>query len=96
MKKPGGRRNYGYGKQLAYAVNKAISDHYGDGRFATRAANFSRMKPVIAFMESRGVKDFRDVDAELVGDYVELLLEQVNTGQLAITTAHNRDRKSVV
>ena len=32
MKKPGGQRNYGYGKQLAFAVNNAISDYYGDGQ----------------------------------------------------------------
>ncbi len=30
MKKPGGRRNYGYGKQLSYAANNAIMDYLGD------------------------------------------------------------------
>ena len=35
----GGNRNYGYGKQLAWAGKNALADRYGHGHFATRAAH---------------------------------------------------------
>ena len=31
MDKVGGNRNYGYGKQLAWAGKNALADYYGEG-----------------------------------------------------------------
>ena len=31
----GGKRNYGYGKQLAWAGKNALADRYGQGHFGT-------------------------------------------------------------
>lgn len=42
MDKVGGKRNYGYGKQLIWATKNALSDHYGHGKFSTRASHAER------------------------------------------------------
>ncbi len=36
----GGNRNYGYGKQLAWAGKNALLDRYGQGHFSTRARDY--------------------------------------------------------
>ena len=38
----GGNRNYGYGKQLAWAGKNALADRYGQGHFSTRATHEER------------------------------------------------------
>jgi hypothetical protein len=35
MGKIGGARNYGFGKQMAWAGRQAVADRYGEGHFAS-------------------------------------------------------------
>ncbi len=46
MGKTGGRRNFGYGKQMAWAGKNALVGRYGGGRYATRAAHACRAGPL--------------------------------------------------
>jgi Integrase len=89
MTKVGGRRNYGYGKTLAWAGKSAIRDRYGEGHFATRAAHAARWTQFAAFANRRRVKDARQVTAELLNDYGEQLARQVRARQMAVRYAQN-------
>ncbi len=42
MGKIGGTRNFGYGKQMAWAGKNALHDRYGEGHYGTQAAHEER------------------------------------------------------
>ena len=42
MGKVGGERNFGFGKQMAWAGRNALADRYGDGHYGTQAAHGDR------------------------------------------------------
>jgi hypothetical protein len=64
--KVGGRRNFGYGKRLAWAGANALHDRYGEGCYGTRAAHAARWRLFAEFAQHQAVKDARDVTAELI------------------------------
>ena len=39
MNRAGSHRNFGYGKQMAWAGKRALRDRYGDGRYGTVAGH---------------------------------------------------------
>jgi len=45
----GDRRNFGYGKQIAWAGKNTLADRYGPGRYATRAAHAELWQRFVAF-----------------------------------------------
>lgn len=88
MSKHGGNRNFGYGKQLAYAGFKALQDRY-QGRFATVAAHADRWKHFASFVKNSGVHDARDVTRALVERYGAELRGQVTDGEMSVRYAQN-------
>lgn len=88
MSKHGGNRNFGYGKQLAYAGFKALQDRY-QGRFATVAAHADRWKHFASFVKDNGIRDARDVTSVLVERYGAELRGQVTDGEMSVRYAHN-------
>ena len=46
-----GNRNYGYGKQLAWAGKNALADRYGQGHFSTRATHEERWNQFVHFLK---------------------------------------------
>lgn len=88
MSKHGGNRNFGYGKQLAYAGFKALQDRY-QGRFATVAAHADRWKHFASFVKGSGVRDARDVTSALVERYGAELRGQVTDGEMSVRYAQN-------
>jgi len=69
MGKTGGRRNFGYGKQMAWAGKNALANRYGEGRYATRAAHAERWQRFVAFARETCIRDARQVDRALVTAY---------------------------
>lgn len=63
MNKMEGRRNFGYGKQMAWAGKQALRDRYGNGRYGTVAGHSERWRQFVAWCrEQRNVRDARLVD----------------------------------
>ena len=89
MGKIGGRRNFGYGKQMAWAGKHALADRYGGGRYATCAAHTERWQRFVAFAREAGIRDARQVDRALVTAYGRLLADQVRQGQMTVSYAQN-------
>ncbi len=90
MGKTGGRRNFGYGKQMAWAGKNALADRYGEGRYATRATHAGRWQRFVAFAREAGIRDARQVDRELVTAYGRHLADQVRQGEMTVSYAQNR------
>lgn len=87
--KVGGRRNFGYGKKLAWAGRNALRDRYGDGCYGTRAAHAARWRLFAEFAQHQTVKDAREVTGALVERFGRALAARVGTGELSVRYAQN-------
>ena len=64
MKKAGGHRNFGYGKQMEWAGKQALRDRYGNGHYGTVAGHAERWRQFVAWCrDERDIRDARKVDA---------------------------------
>jgi integrase len=90
MSKVGGRRNFGYGNTLNFAVRSALYERFGPGRYGTQAAHRERLGPFVDFLRQRSIRDFREVELDDVRSYARLLRLAVESGDLVIATAVNR------
>ncbi|MEM9388445.1 MAG: integrase domain-containing protein [Pseudomonadota bacterium] len=90
MNKPGGSKNYGYGRKLEYAVHNALLDKFGDGRFSTRHTYESRIQQFLNFMRRETVRDLRRVTRDVITGYTENLQAEIGAESLTATTAVHR------
>lgn len=89
MDKVGGNRNYGYGKQLAWAGKNALSDHYGHGKFSTRASHEQRWNQLVSYLKTEGVKDARDITQQTIEGYAIHLKVLVDDQEMEVAYAQN-------
>lgn len=81
MSKVGGHRNFGYGKQMAWAGKQALRDRYGNGHYGTVTGHAERWRQFVVWCrEERQIHDARDVDTDIVRDYGASLRDKVDTG----------------
>lgn len=90
MSKVGGRRNFGYGKTLHFAVRSALDERFGPGRYGTQAAHHERLGPFVDFLRQCSIRDFCQVAPDHLLFYARLLRLAVDSGELATATAVNR------
>ena len=89
MDKVGGNRNYGYGKQLAWAGKNALADYYGRGHFSTRAAHTERWNQFASFLKSSGIKDARQINQQTIEAYASHLKLLVEGEEMKVAYAQN-------
>jgi len=89
MGKVGGERNFGFGKQMAWAGNNALADRYGDGHYGTQTAHGDRWQQFCDYARDQEVRDVRQVTEELVTAYGESLQQRVEAGEMALSYAQN-------
>ena len=66
----GGNRNFGFGKQMAWAGAQALRDSYGDGHYATVAAHSERWGQFAHWAKTmEGIRDAL-IEIEHHGDLV--------------------------
>jgi hypothetical protein len=88
MMKMTGRRNFGYGKQMAWAGKQALRDCYGNGRYGTVAGHTERWRQFVAWCRSeRGIRDARRVDRSTVEAYGRCLADKVNAKSMSVSYA---------
>ena len=91
MSKVGGRRNFGYGKQMAWAGKQAIRDKFGDGHYGTVAGHTQRWTAFADWCRSElDIRDARDVDREVLEAYGQYLRSRVDNRELSVVYAQNR------
>ena len=88
MSKVGGNRNFGFGKQLAYAGHAALLRAY-IGHYATVAAHSRRWRHFSAWCRSQEICDAREISRETLAVYGEYLSELVERGAMAVSYAQN-------
>jgi hypothetical protein len=83
-------RNFGYGRQLGYAGPQALRDLFGGGHYGTVKAHSDRWLAFVRWCRSEdgpGFNDARQIDRQTLLGYAGHLRQQVEQGELAITTA---------
>jgi hypothetical protein len=90
MQKVGSKRNFGWGKQLAFAGRQALLDKYGAGKYGTKAAHNERFGEFIKYVQSEHeIKDAGLITSSTINAYAEHLADQVREGNLKISYAQN-------
>lgn len=70
MKRVGGHRNFGYGKQMAWAGKQALRDRYGNGHYGTITSHAERWRQFATWCrDERQIRDAQFVDTGVVQDY---------------------------
>ena len=86
-------RNFGYGRQLSYAGPMALKDMFGNGHYGTVKAHADRWQAFVKWCRSEdgpGVNDARRIDRQVLADYAAHVRDQVERGELAVSTGQNR------
>ena len=89
MKKIGGKRNYGYGRTLKFAIRNLFRDKFGDGNHSTRRSHVARLGRFEAFLKESGVKDLRQISVEDLENYASLIGEECELGELSVSYGNN-------
>ncbi len=81
MKKAGGHRNFGYGKQMAWAGKQALRDQYGNGHYGTVTGHAERWRRFVTWCrDERDIRDAQLIDKEVVQDFGKSLRGKVADG----------------
>lgn len=83
------RRNFGFGRSVAYAGREALRDRYGDGHYATAAAHAARWQQWAAWLAARGVRDVCEVTRAHIIAYAIGLQSAVEAGTMRVSYAQN-------
>ncbi len=90
MMKTTGRRNFGYGKQMAWAGKQALRVRYGNGRYGTVAGHTERWRQFVAWCrDQHGIRDARMVDRSTVNAYGTCLADKVTERSMSVSYAQN-------
>lgn len=82
-------KNYGFGEPLSYAVGTAIVDRFGSHCFGTQAAYRNRVKHLLTYLESVGIRDLREIDQPILDGFAREVYQKYETSLLAKSTATN-------
>jgi len=85
----GGTRNYGYGKQIAWAGKNALADRYGKGHFATKATHEERWNQFAQYLKKNGINDARKINKTVLQQYANYVSALVKGGDIKVAYGQN-------
>ena len=74
---------------MEWAGKNALTERYGDGHYATRAAHIERWGQFVSYTKGEGIKDARAITRELIAAYGASLAGQVDSGTMTVAYAQN-------
>ena len=90
MRKTSSDRNFGYGKQMAWAGKQALRANFGDGRYNTVGSHAERFRHFAAWCkEEKQIRDVEKITREDVKEYCRSLAEQVDAEDIKVSYAIN-------
>ncbi len=90
VSKIGGNRNFGWGKQMAWAGKQALRQAFGAGHYGTVASHGDRWRRFCAWAQDRGVRDACAIDQTLVLSYGRHLAQQTSAETKSVSYAQNQ------
>lgn len=88
MNKVGGKRNFGWEKQMEWAGKQALRAAYGDGHYGTVASHCARWRKCCEWLREQGIRDVRQITRTVLAQFAEHLAQNVNAG-MAVAYAKN-------
>lgn len=90
MRKTSSDRNFGYGRQMAWAGKQALRANFGDGRYNTVGSHAERFRHFATWCkEERQLRDAERITREDVEAYCRSLAEQVEAEDIKVSYAVN-------
>jgi len=90
MRKTSSDRNFGYGKQMAWAGKQALRANFGDGRYNTVGSHAERFRHFETWCkEQKQIRDAEKITREDVEAYCRSLAEQVDAKDIKVSYAIN-------
>ncbi len=90
MRKPNSDRNFGYGKQMAWAGKQALRANFGDGRYNTVGSHAERFRHFATWCKAeKQIRDAEKITREDVEAYCRSLAEQVDAENIKVSYAIN-------
>ena len=90
MRKTNGDRNFGYGKQMAWAGKQALRASFGDGRYNTVGSHAERFRHFATWCKAeKQIRDAEKITREDVEAYCRALAEQVDAEDIKVSYAIN-------
>lgn len=74
---------------MDYAAKNALTERYGGGHYASVAAHVERFKMFVEYCKEQGIKDARDVDINVVKNFISEVKEKVSSGEISEKYAVN-------
>lgn len=73
LRKAGGNRNFGWGKQMEWADKQELSAAFDGGHYGTVASHAARWRRFCQWARERGVRDVRQVTGSELAQFAEHL-----------------------
>jgi len=90
MMKTSSDRNFGYGKQMAWAGKQALRANFGDGRYNTVGSHAERFRHFTTWCKAeKQIRDAANITRQDVEDYCRSLAEQVDAEDIKVSYAIN-------
>lgn len=90
MRKTNSDRNFGYGKQMAWAGKQALRAQFGDGRYNTVGSHAERFRHFANWCkEQNQIRDAAEITREDVEAYCRSLADQVDAEDIKVSYAIN-------
>lgn len=80
MRKVGGGRNFGWGKQMEWAGKQALRAAFGGGHYGTVASHTARWRKFCEWSREHGVRDAREISGSELAQFAEHLSQQTRGG----------------
>lgn len=80
MRKVGGGRNFGWGKQMEWAGKQALRTAFSGGHYGTVASHAARWRKFCQWAREQGVRDVRQISRSDLAQFAELLVRQTASG----------------
>lgn len=80
MRKVGGGRNFGWGKQMEWAGKQALREVFGGGHYGTVASHAARWRSFCRWARERGVRDVRQLSRLDVAQFAAHLVQETGQG----------------
>ncbi len=89
MRKVGGRRNFGWGKQIEWAGKQALRAVFGGGHYGTVASHSARWRRFCEWLREQGIRDARQISRVELAQFTDHLAHQIS-GSMSIAYAKNQ------
>ena len=83
------QRNFGFGKQVGFALKRIVRSRLGEGQFLTQRDNRSRLKHLQTYMKANGIRSLELLTPHDMRAFEDFICQRVTEGELSQKYAKN-------